>query len=716
MNRLVLMLVALSMLGGAASQDAWAADITYQGQLRNAGDAFTGFADLEFRLYDQLGGGVQVGSTVSRPGWPVEDGLFQIELDFGAGVFDGTDRYIEVRVDGTPLSPRQPLSAVPVAAFALDGNDGPEGPAGPQGPEGATGPQGPEGPPGPEGATGPQGPEGPTGPQGPEGAMGPQGPEGPPGPQGPEGAMGPQGPEGPTGPQGPEGATGPQGPEGPTGPQGPEGAIGPQGPEGATGPQGPEGSQGPAGPQGPEGASPYTLNGVTGTIEYGFDDLLIRHQPTGVSPTITMGHVSNDASAHGSTVSGGGSPSFPNLASGDYSAIGGGRLNTVNGHNSVISGGIRNVATGSGATIGGGLRNKAPGTAASVLGGADNLASGTHATVAGGGRNTASGGFSTVPGGVENCAGGLGSLAAGAQAKVRPGNDSGSPGTGCENVPSTGDDWGDHGTFVWADRTFSDFVSTGDHQFLVRARGGVGINTNAPTTALHVLGDSPASVFDAQFKIEGSETTGNAGTGGAISFQGHDGSIPRVWGVIRAVKENSIDGNTDSVIRFYNRSFETSLRETMRIDSDGVTYNASGSWAVFSDERLKEDIRPLDGALDRLLALEGVTFRYRDPEMAMGATGVRTGFVAQQVETVFPEWVGENAEGIKYVSPSGFEALTIEALRELAQRQDATIAGLREHVDDQQQRLTRLEMQLRALAGRIDIRQPAAIAAAGGEQ
>jgi hypothetical protein len=41
--------------------------------------------------------------------------------------------------------------------------------------------------------------------------------------------------------------------------------------------------------------------------------------------------------------------------------------------------------------------------------------------------------------------------------------------------------------------------------------------------------------------------------------------------------------------------------------------------------------------------------------------------VAQEVEEVFPEWVGRDSEGSKTVCIRGFEALTIEALRELRQ-------------------------------------------------
>ncbi len=91
---------------------------TYQGQLRDAGQPFTGIADLEFRLYDQLTGGSQIGGPQARGQWPVEDGLFQVELNFGAAAFDGSDRFLEVTVNGAPLSPRQKITATPYALLA----------------------------------------------------------------------------------------------------------------------------------------------------------------------------------------------------------------------------------------------------------------------------------------------------------------------------------------------------------------------------------------------------------------------------------------------------------------------------------------------------------------------------------------------------------------------------------------------------------------------
>jgi hypothetical protein len=46
------------------------------------------------------------------------------------------------------------------------------------------------------------------------------------------------------------------------------------------------------------------------------------------------------------------------------------------------------------------------------------------------------------------------------------------------------------GSFVWADSAAAGFASSSSNQFLLRAGGGVGINTAAPQAALHVAGDA----------------------------------------------------------------------------------------------------------------------------------------------------------------------------------------------------------------------------------
>jgi len=95
-----------------------------------------------------------------------------------------------------------------------------------------------------------------------------------------------------------------------------------------------------------------------------------------------------------------------------------------------------------------------------------------------------------------------------------------------------------------------------------------------------------------------------------------------------------------------------------------------GSWSVASDARLKKNIRPLAGVLDKLLALRGVNFEYADPAAIHELSGERMGLIAQEVERVFPDWVETGPDGYKRVTVRGLEALVVEGLRELQQKSE----------------------------------------------
>jgi hypothetical protein len=102
--------------------------------------------------------------------------------------------------------------------------------------------------------------------------------------------------------------------------------------------------------------------------------------------------------------------------------------------------------------------------------------------------------------------------------------------------------------------------------------------------------------------------------------------------------------------------------------------------ASASDRRVKQDIQPLEGALDKLLQLHAYTYRYK-PEIIADCgnpsimEGEQVGLMAQEVEQVFPQWVLE-FDGIKCVAPKGFEGVAVEAFRELTEK----IAALEERV------------------------------------
>jgi hypothetical protein len=99
---------------------------TYQGQLQRSGAPASGSFDFRFKLFDASSGGVQIGGDALRPSVAVSNGLFTVNLDFGATAFGGSARFlqIEVRPAGTGaytlLTPRQEMKPQPHALYAAN--------------------------------------------------------------------------------------------------------------------------------------------------------------------------------------------------------------------------------------------------------------------------------------------------------------------------------------------------------------------------------------------------------------------------------------------------------------------------------------------------------------------------------------------------------------------------------------------------------------------
>ena len=77
-----------------------------------------------------------------------------------------------------------------------------------------------------------------------------------------------------------------------------------------------------------------------------------------------------------------------------------------------------------------------------------------------------------------------------------------------------------------------------------------------------------------------------------------------------------------------------------------------------SDARLKENIKPITGALALVQQLEGVLFN------RIGQTREEIGVIAQQVEAIVPQLVFTDEEGMKSVAYANTVALLIEAIKE----------------------------------------------------
>ncbi len=117
--------------GAAATPVPVGTAFTYQGELLQGGSPANGKFDFRFRLFDAATGGSQVGPTVTKNDVQVTNGRFTVMLDFGANAFTGNARWLEIEVrpggssgSYTRLSPRQSISPVPYALYALNSGGG----------------------------------------------------------------------------------------------------------------------------------------------------------------------------------------------------------------------------------------------------------------------------------------------------------------------------------------------------------------------------------------------------------------------------------------------------------------------------------------------------------------------------------------------------------------------------------------------------------------
>jgi hypothetical protein len=272
-------------------------------------------------------------------------------------------------------------------------------------------------------------------------------------------------------------------------------------------------------------------------------------------------------------------------------------------------------------------------------------------TIAGGREHRISAGIiaGTIPGGWSNSVAGDYGFAAGRRAKANH-----------------------DGAFVWADSFNADFASTKSNQFLIRAAGGVGINTNNPVSALHVNGDVTLG--------PGSHVLADGGSNAApgISFAG--------------------DSNTGFVHPLANTiTFVMGGIERLRIESGGFlgigTTNpterlhvlgnilATGTITPNSDRNSKTDIQPVDTAaiLECVAKMPVQQWRFK----AEAENVKHVGPMAQDFRAAFG--LGAHETAIATVDADGVALAAIQGLNQKLnqelKRRDAENAELKQRLE-----------------------------------
>ncbi|MEO6688533.1 MAG: tail fiber domain-containing protein [Dokdonella sp.] len=325
------------------------------------------------------------------------------------------------------------------------------------------------------------------------------------------------------------------------------------------------------------------------------------------------------------------------------------------------------------------------------------------------------------------------------------------------------------GSFVWGDHPVSAHAikDTAANQFIVQAGGGVAIN-GAPkmsSTELSIYpsmsnGNDVSEIFmgqkaftggilfstsnsqgpttnDAQLTIDQfngsalnnlmSFTKGGIGLFGSASFG--SALAMRPSGIADQVSFEMINGaiaswdfqvDSNGNLHIYTTTPTHPSNSIFDLSSTGdlSVYGSAakpggGAWSVFSDRRVKQDIAPIEGAVDTLLKLNPVSFRYTAAYRTATANvpdQTYLGFIAQDYAEVFPEAVSrtnvrvpgakDDEPRVLTLDPNPALITTVAAVQELARAsrdRDAEVVSLRAENAHLRSDLDTLSLRLDAL-------------------
>jgi hypothetical protein len=486
---------------------------------------------------------------------------------------------------------------------------------------------------------------------------------------------------------------------------------GPEGPQGSPGPQGPQGEQGPVGPMPPIGGTntqvQYNNNGsFAGSNNFVFNPSTIQ-VGIGTSDPAAQLHVQGTAAGQGNILFAGayktsnpGDPPasgegtrlmwYPDKAAIRAGYVGGTRWDKNNiGNYSVALGygplasGANSVAIGTAPTASGsystafGYMTIASGPSSTAFGNAAE-ASGQW-SVAMGNYTTASG-ANSIAMGKENTAEGENSVTIGRNVRAYSFCETV---IGYRNTPYTGSktDW------LPNDRLFviGNGITTSSNAMTVLKSGFTGIGTDTPQAGLHIRGDG----FPASFLY----LEANVGNDAGIRI--YDGKTAK-WHLFNNVAADGLQiYNTDGETAIFAKQSNTfvglgTTNPTQKLHVVGNAYKTEGgtSWASSSDLRLKTVLGDYEKGLNEITALQPVRFRYleNNPRQLSSDTE-QVGFVAQDVQKIFPEAVSQAEDGYLDFNIHAINVALINAVKELKAENDR----LKTETIELNSRLERLE-------------------------
>ena len=127
-----------------------------------------------------------------------------------------------------------------------------------------------------------------------------------------------------------------------------------------------------------------------------------------------------------------------------------------------------------------------------------------------------------------------------------------------------------------------------------------------------------------------------------------------------AIGKYNTTGNTNALFVVGNGSDIGLRNDAFAVMSTGDVY-AGGAIVHSSDRRLKTNITPVENALQKIKAINGVNYNWIDPNKDQS---LQMGVIAQEVQAVMPELINERNDGYLSVNYSGMNGVLIEAIKE----------------------------------------------------
>jgi len=248
-------------------------------------------------------------------------------------------------------------------------------------------------------------------------------------------------------------------------------------------------------------------------------------------------------------------------------------------------------------------------------------------------------------------------------------------------------------SYIWNHENTPIKVATNNTtRMTIAANGYIGFGTETPSAGIHLKGAG----YPSSFMYLQSNAEQDAG------FRLYEGTTAK-WHIFN----NSAAGG----LQIYNSGTKTAIfakqsnsyvgigttAPTQALHVVGNAYKTEGgtSWATSSDIRLKNVLGEYSKGLNEIVSLQAVKYIYKkDNPRQLNSTEIQVGFVAQEVQKIFPEAVSEGEDGYLDFNIHPINIALVNAIKELKTQNEQ----LSSKVNNLESRLEQLETLVKASA------------------